>query len=145
MNAQKNKCAFSVGMSPGVEIICFLLVHTISDQGELPSPNSCIVEVVSLQLFWFWISLLCLRTEDWNLLLLGGAIAIRWERNLVFLSYCLYHVMLWGSVFNTNRFAFLHLQLEVFSTSASPRVRACVTRPSPLIGKVWVLVQNYLP
>jgi len=54
MNVQKNKCAFSVGMAPGMEIlciVCFFLVHTITDQGELPSPNSCIVEVVSLQLF----------------------------------------------------------------------------------------------
>jgi len=31
--------------------------------------------------------------------------------------------------------AFLHLQ--GFSTSASPRNRACVTRPSPLVGGVW--------
>jgi len=36
------------------------------------------------------------------------------------------------------QFAFLHLQLQGFSTSsASPRNRACVTRPSPLVGGVW--------
>ena len=33
--------------------------------------------------------------------------------------------------------AFLHLQLQGFSTSASPRNRACVTRPSPVVGGVW--------
>jgi len=33
--------------------------------------------------------------------------------------------------------AFLHLQLKGFSTSASPRIPACVTRPSPLVGGVW--------
>ena len=35
------------------------------------------------------------------------------------------------------KFAFLHLQLQGFSTSASPRNLACVTRPSPLVGGVW--------
>ena len=35
------------------------------------------------------------------------------------------------------QFAFLHLQLQGFSTSASPRNQACVTRPSPLVGGVW--------
>jgi len=35
------------------------------------------------------------------------------------------------------QFAFIHLQLQGFSTSTSPRNRACVTRPSPLVGGVW--------
>ena len=35
------------------------------------------------------------------------------------------------------QFAFLHLQLQGFSTSACPRNRACVTRPSLLVGGVW--------
>jgi len=35
------------------------------------------------------------------------------------------------------QFAFLHLQLQGFSTSASPRNQACVTRPSPILGGVW--------
>ena len=35
------------------------------------------------------------------------------------------------------QFTFLHLQLQGFSASASPRNRACVTRPSPLVGGVW--------
>jgi len=32
---------------------------------------------------------------------------------------------------------FLHLQLQSFSSSASPRIQACDTRPPPLVGGVW--------
>jgi len=35
------------------------------------------------------------------------------------------------------QFAFLRLQLQGFSTSTSARNRACVTRPSPLVGGGW--------
>jgi len=40
------------------------------------------------------------------------------------------------------QFAFLHLQLQGFSTSTCPRNQACVTRPSPLVGGVWA--RDYL-
>jgi len=33
--------------------------------------------------------------------------------------------------------SFLHLQLQGFSTSASQRNRACVSRPSPFVDGVW--------
>jgi len=42
------------------------------------------------------------------------------------------------------QFAFLHLQLQSFSASASPRNWACVTRPSPLVGGVWARDYIYL-
>jgi len=41
-----------------------------------------------------------------------------------------------------SQFAFLHLQLQGFSAFASPRNRAYVTRPSPLVVGVWA--RDYL-
>jgi len=35
------------------------------------------------------------------------------------------------------QFAFLHLQLQGFSISASPKFWVCDTRPSHLVGGVW--------
>ena len=39
--------------------------------------------------------------------------------------------MLWDSLSNTEQFVILHLQLQGFNTSTSPRIQACDTRPFP--------------
>ena len=68
------------------------------------------------------------RVVQWIQLLASSIVpTMRWYYNEIHFSICI---------------AFIHLQLQGFSASASPRNRACVTRPSPLVGGVWA--QDYL-
>ena len=63
------------------------------------------------------------RVVQWIQLLASSIVpTMRWYYNEIHFSICI---------------AFIHLQLQGFSASASPRNRACVTRPSPLVGGVW--------
>ena len=82
---------------------------------ELPN----IIEgLVGVQLCTLFLLQICLTDGSANTTSASGIVpTVRWYYNEIHFQ-----------------FAFLHLQLQCFSASASPRNQACVTRPSPLVG-----------